>query len=216
MNELRFIAVEGPTAVGKTELATALARRLKAKAVLEDVEQNPFLGNFYKDMRAHAFQTQIFFLLSRYRQMREIVQVDLFYEKVVSDYIFAKDRIFAYLNLDDEELSLYEKIYPFFENEVMLPDLVVYLQANPETLFEKLKKRDKPHDRAITMEYLRELAEAYNRFFFHYSNTPLLVVNANYVDYSKDEEAVKDLVKQFEKPFSGTRYYVPPAKDGQT
>lgn len=208
----RFLAVEGPIAVGKTDLANALARKLKAKTILEDVAENPFLGSFYRDMRAHAFQAQIFFLLSRHRQMREIAQADLFFERVISDYIFAKDRIFAYLNLDDEELSLYEKIYPFFEGEIILPDIVIYLQASPDRLFERVNKRERLYERAITLEYMKELTEAYNRFFFHYFSTPLLVVNANALDFSKDEEAVKDLMKQFEKPFSGTRYYVPPTK----
>ncbi|MFQ5911020.1 MAG: deoxynucleoside kinase [Thermoplasmata archaeon] len=211
MNQPRFVAVEGPIAVGKTDLANGLARRLRARTVLENVAENPFLASFYRDMRAHSFQTQIFFLLSRYKQMREIAQADLFYERVISDYIFAKDRIFAYLNLDDEELSLYEKIYPFFESEIMLPDLVIYLQASPEHIFERMKKRDRPYERPISIEYTRELTEAYNRFFFHYASTPLLVVNANALDFSRDEEAVKDLMKQLEKPFAGTRYYVPPA-----
>jgi len=214
MNQPRFIAVEGPIAVGKTDLANALARRLKARTVLENVTENPFLASFYRDIRAHGFQTQIFFLLSRYKQMREIAQADLFYERVISDYIFAKDRIFAYLNLDDEELSLYEKIYPFFEAEIMLPDLVVYLQASPERIFERVKKRDKPYERPISIEYTRELTEAYNRFFFHYASTPLLVVNANALDFSRHDEAVKDLMKQLEKPFSGTKYYVPSAREG--
>jgi len=211
MKRPRFVAVEGPMGVGKTDLASALARKFRAKAVLENSAENPFLTSFYKDMGAHAFQTQVFFLLSRYRQMREIVQSDLFYRTVVSDYIFAKDRIFAYLNLDDEELALYEKIYPLFESEIMQPDLVIYLQASPERVLERIRKRDRPYERPTTLEYVRELTEAYNRFFFHYTSTPLLVVNANALDFSKDEEAVKDIVKQLEKPFSGTRYYVPPA-----
>jgi deoxyadenosine/deoxycytidine kinase len=213
MNRPRFVAVEGPIGVGKTDLASALARRLRARAILENSAGNPFLASFYKDMSAHAFQTQIFFLLSRYRQLREIVQSDLFYRTVVSDYIFAKDRIFAYLNLDDEELALYEKIYPLLESEIVEPDLVVYLQASPERVLEKIKKRDRPYERATTLEYVRELIEAYNRFFFHYTNTPLLVVNANALDFSRDEEAVIDIMKQLEKPFSGTRYYVPPAQE---
>ena len=214
MNRPRFIAVEGPIGVGKTALASALARKFRARAVLENSAENPFLASFYKDMSAHAFQTQVFFLLSRYRQMREIVQADLFYKTVVSDYIFSKDRIFAYLNLDDEELALYEKIYPVFESEIMRPDLVIYLQASPERVMEKLRKRDRPFERGATLEYIRELTEAYNRFFFLYTSTPLLVVNANALDFSRSEDAVRDIVAQLEKPFSGTRYYVPPAQGG--
>jgi deoxyadenosine/deoxycytidine kinase len=214
MNKPRFIAVEGPIGVGKTDLANALARKFRARTILENSSANPFLASFYNDMNAHAFQTQVFFLLSRYRQMREIVQADLFYKTVVSDYIFAKDRIFAYLNLDDEELALYEKIYPLFEGEIMRPDLVIYLQASPERVMERIRKRDRPYERGTTLEYVRELTEAYNRFFFLYTSTPLLVVNANSLDFAKDEEAVKDIVGQLEKPFSGTRYYVPPARGG--
>jgi deoxyadenosine/deoxycytidine kinase len=214
MNKPRFIAVEGPIGVGKTDLANALARKFRARTILENSSENPFLSSFYNDMNAHAFQTQVFFLLSRYRQMREIVQADLFYKTVVSDYIFAKDRIFAYLNLDDEELALYEKIYPLFEGEIMRPDLVIYLQASPERVMERIRKRDRPYERGMTLEYVRELTEAYNRFFFLYTSTPLLVVNANSLDFARDEEAVKEIVGQLGKPFSGTRYYVPPARGG--
>ncbi len=211
MKPPRFIAVEGPIGVGKTDLASGLARRFKARALLEDSAGNPFLPDFYRDVSGHAFQTQVFFLLSRYRQLREIAQADLFYRMIVSDFIFSKDRIFAYLNLDDEELSLYEKMYPLFESEIMLPDLVIYLQASPEKTYERIRKRDRPYERAMTIEYLRELTEAYNRFFFHYSSTPLLVVNANALDFSRDEEAIEEIVKQLKEPFSGTRYFVPPA-----
>lgn len=200
--------------MGKTDLVNALARKFRARTILENSAENPFLTDFYRDMSAHAFQTQVFFLLSRYKQMREIAQADLFYRMLVSDYIFAKDKIFAYLNLDDEELSLYEKIYPFFESEIMQPDLVVYLQASPGRILEKIRKRDRPYERGMTLEYLKELTEAYNRFFFHYTATPLLVVNANALDFTRDEEAARDIARQLEEPFSGTRYYVPPVQGG--
>ena len=209
MEHLRFVAVEGSIGVGKTFLAKLLAGKLKANLVLEEVDQNPFLHSFYQDRTGYAFQTQIFFLLSRYRQQKELAQTDLFTQKVVSDYVFAKDKIFAYLNLDDNEISLYERILPLLEKEVPLPDLVIYLHASPEFLAKKLRERARPHEGSITLDYLKELAEAYTEFFFHYRDSPLLVVTAEAVDFSRTPKALQELLKEIGTPFKGTRYWIP-------
>ncbi len=209
MEHLRFVAVEGPIGVGKTSLAKLLARELRAKTVLEEVDQNPFLSEFYQDRREYAFQTQVFFLLSRYRQQKELVQIDLFTRRVVTDYIFAKDKIFAYLNLDDNELSLYEHILPFLERDIPIPDLVIYLQSSPERLMRRIRERGRPYEKPLSLDYLRELSQAYTKFFFHYTDSPLLVVNVEEVDFVKDHELLKALIEQLRAPFKETRFWVP-------
>jgi len=209
VEHLRFVAVEGSIGVGKTFLAKLLAGKLKARLILEEVDQNPFLLSFYHDRSGYAFQTQVFFLLSRYRQQRELSQTDLFTQRVVTDYIFAKDKIFAYLNLDDNEISLYERILPLLEKDVPLPDLVIYLHASPEFLVKRIRERARPHEGSITLDYLKELAEAYTKFFFHYRDSPLLVVTAETVDFSRTPKALEELLKEISTPFKGTRYWIP-------
>lgn len=213
MAEWRFISIEGAIGVGKTALAERLAKRLHAKLVLEEVDENPFLSQFYRDMKAYAFQTQLFFLLSRHRQQRELSQMDLFSQRVITDYLFAKEKIFAYLNLEDQELGLYEHIFSFIEKEIPTPDLVVYLQASPRELMRRIQERGRPSEREIQLEYLIELNESYNRYFFHYDVTPLLVVNVEEVDFVLDEDVFEDLHREIQRPFTGTRFYVPAPKE---
>lgn len=204
-----YIAVEGVIGVGKTSLANMLAERFRAKPVLEEVETNPFLSQFYADRRAYAFQTQIFFLLSRYRQQQQLAQQELFGQGLVSDYLFAKDKIFAYLNLDDNEIKLYEHLWGLLERSILRPDLVVYLQSGVDLLMRRVRKRGRPFEHGMSREYLAELSEAYNHYFFHYTETPLLVVNVGDLDFVNNEADFEDLVNQICSPHPGTRYYVP-------
>lgn len=203
---IRFIALEGVIGIGKTSLARLLVKKLGGTPVLEVVEENPFLVKFYEDRKSYAFQTQIFFLLSRYKQLKHFLQMDLFYERLISDYLFEKDKIFAYLNLSDNELILYEHIIQLMVKEIPKPDLVVYLQANPDTIMARIKERDRPYERGISKEYIEDLNEAYNRFFFHYDDSPLLIVNANEIDFIKNELQFSEIVKAIKCPTKGTRY----------
>jgi len=204
---LRYIAIEGMIGVGKTMLATKLSEKLGARLVLEEVEQNPFIANFYQDMRTFALQTQLFFLLSRHRQQQQISQQSLFTEKVVSDYSFFKDRIFAYMNLSEHELKLYEKIYEFLEKDVAKPDLVVCLQAPVEILIERIKKRGRGYEQNMDIEYLKALSDTYNRFFLHYDVTPLLIVNTANLDFVKNENDFVQLFQAIITTTSGKKYY---------
>jgi len=207
--EPRYIAIEGPIGVGKTSLAELLAQRLHAQAILEGTEENPFLKDFYREMRRYAFQTQLYFLLSRFRQQQELLQFDLFRQRLVCDYLFARDRIFAYLTLDDNELALYEKLHPLLEARVPKPELVVYLQADVETLHKRITIRGRAYEREIPRDYLEDLVQAYNHFFFHYTETPLLVINTTDIDFVKRKEDLEDLIKQIAEMKRGTQYYVP-------
>lgn len=209
MKKLRYLAIEGVIGVGKTSLARKLAERFNAKLVLEKHEENPFLEDFYRDPQRYAFQTQLFFLLSRFRQQEEIPQTDLFHDLVISDYIFAKDRIFATLNLDDRELWLYDRVASLLEKEVPTPDLVVYLQSSPERLMANIRKRNRPYERNISEEYIRSLCEAYNQYFFHYHQSPLLVVNTTEIDFVNREEDFEDLVREIMRPHHGIEFYSP-------
>jgi deoxyguanosine kinase len=209
MTNTKYIVVEGPIGVGKTSLAKILAGEFQARSVFERVEDNPFLAKFYKAREAYAFQNQTFFLLSRYQQQMELSQQDLFNQNVVSDYLFAKDRIFAALTLSTEELNLYQQIYALLNARVPKPDLVVYLQARPEVLYKRIKKRDKKYERGVTFEYLSEVAQAYNQFFFHYDETPLLVVNTSEIDFVSSSKDLADLIKEINNMGSGTQHFIP-------
>jgi deoxyadenosine/deoxycytidine kinase len=209
MKQARYIVVEGPIGVGKTSLAKILAAEFQARSIFEKVEDNPFLPKFYEDREAYAFQNQIFFLLSRYQQQRELIQQELFSQNTVADYLFAKDKIFATLTLSSEELALYQQIYQLLDPRVPRPDLVVYLQARPEVLYKRIKKRDKSYERGVTLEYLKEVAQAYNQFFFHYDESPLLVVNTSEIDFVTSSEDLADLIKEINKMGSGTQHYIP-------
>lgn len=206
-----YLAIEGPIGVGKTRLAERLAARLEATTILDDTE-NPFLADFYADRPGSALQAQLFYLLNRHRQLTSKRQADLFLQTIVCDYVFDKDKIFAYLNLDDNELFIYQRLFDLLAKDVPPPDLVVYLQAPTELLIKRLKDQDAdPDHEALPMpaeDYLRELNEAYQHFFFHYSSTPLLVVETSEFDPESDDAALDELVKQIKGMGKGTRYYV--------
>ena len=204
----KFIAVEGPIGVGKSSLVEILARRFDANTVQEDVH-NPFLRDFYQDKQGAAFQCQLFFLLSRYRQQVELAQADLFDQVTLCDYVFAKDKIFAYLNLSDDELMIYERLYPVLEEKVPNPDLVIYLQASTEVLLEHIRRRSRDVERDIAESYLTEVNRAYNYFFFHYDATPLLVINTSDIDFVHREGDLEELITQIQGMERGTRYFVP-------
>jgi len=203
------IAVEGVIGAGKTSLAKMLAAKLDAVTVLEKPEENPFLPDFYRDRQRFAFQTQLFFLLSRFKQQEEFPQPDFFHKRVVSDYIFAKDRIFASLNLDDREMALYSKIADLLETRAAKPDLVIYLQSSVNRLIKNIRIRSRSYERELTEDYLQELTEAYNRYFFSYQSSPLLMVNAEKLDFVKNKDHFEELLQKIITPFSGTLYYNP-------
>jgi deoxyguanosine kinase len=207
---LRHLAIDGPIGVGKTSLVDMLAKRFRGTKILEDVD-NPFLSDFYKKRKGAAFQTQLFFLLSRYQQQREIAQIDLFTTLVVADYHFPKDKIFACLNLDDSELMIYDRLYSLLSESLPRPDLVVYLQGSLETCMRRVKRRPVSYEKGITPEYLAQLIEAYNYYFYHYEETPLLVVDTNEIDFVNRPADFDDLVAQIQRAKRGVQYYVPAA-----
>ena len=209
MERPRYIAVEGPIGVGKTTLAQILSDRLGARLVTEGTEENPFLRGFYADRRKYAFQAQIFFLLSRFQQQQALFQQDLFTQSTVADYLFAKDRIFAALTLSPDELALYERVYELLGPRVVKPDLVVYLQARTDVLLARIRKRGRDYERAIDGAWLEALTKAYNEFFFHYEDTPLLVVNASDIDLEGSPEDVEALLSVIKKHRKGRQHYVP-------
>ncbi|MFV2073279.1 MAG: deoxynucleoside kinase [Thermoanaerobaculales bacterium] len=204
----RHIAVEGPIGVGKTSLVRLLADRFEGVMVLEDIT-NPFLPSFYEGRDGAAFQVQMYFLLSRFQQQREIAQMNLFQRLVLADYSFPKDRIFAYLNLDDTDLRIYEKLYPVLEQEAPKPDLVIYMQASVPVLMERVKQRARDFERDIEAAYLERLSEAYSYYFFHYRETPLLVVNTDEIDFVNDPRDFDAFVNQIVRSRRGTQVYVP-------
>ena len=210
----QYIAIEGPIGVGKSSLAERLATRLDATTILEESE-NPFLADFYGGRAGAALQAQLFYLLNRHRQQMTVRQGDLFAQTTVSDYLFDKDKIFAYLNLDDNELFIYQRLYDLLSKDVPTPDLVIYLQAPTDVLIRRLRDRARDSERE-TLDpdpgYLKELNEAYQHFFFHYNATPLLVVETSQFDSDASDEALDDLVKQINALGGGTQYYVPRTK----
>jgi deoxyguanosine kinase len=204
-----YIAIDGPLGIGKTTAVDALAGRLNATTVLEDWSLNPFLKAFYEDKSGTAFQVEVFYLLSRMRQQQELIQRKLFADVTLCDYIFEKSRLYAYLNLEDAELVIFEKLYALLAESVPQPDLVVYLDAPPEVLLRRIRARARPEDEAVSEEYLKEICRAYNHYFFHYTRSPLLVVNTSELDLAERPDQVDDLLKQIEGMGKGTRYYVP-------
>ncbi len=210
--DFRYIAIEGPLGLGKSVVADRLGARLDATVVLDETE-NPFLADFYAGRSGAGFQAQLFYTLSRHRQQTQLRQSDLFSQLTVCDYLFERDKIYAYLNLDDNELFIYQRLYELLAQDVPVPDLVIYLQTPTDVLRKHLREREKsdselPH---IDDEYVRELNEAYNHFFFHYNATPLLVVETSQIDLAWADDAVADLERQVRSMGKGTRYYVPRA-----
>jgi len=206
----RYIAIEGVIGVGKTSLAKLLAERLDARLILEEPEANPFLEDFYKEPRRYAFQTQMFFLVNRYQELREKTQPDLFHEGIVSDYLFQKDRIFANINLSDRELHLYDQVAPLLERDLVAPDLVVYLQAGSDVLLERIRERGRGYERLMEPKYIRTLVEAYNYFFFRYKAAPLLIINASQIDFVRNDHELEDLMNEIFRPDKApVEYYNP-------
>ena len=205
----RYIVVEGPIGVGKTALTRALAKRFGARSVFEIVEENPFLASFYQDRNKYAFQTQLFFLLSRFKQQQDLFQQDLFSQVTVSDYLFAKDRIFASITLDPNELGLYERVYDHLGPRVMRPDLVIYLQARLDVLLARIRKRGREFERKFDADYLAELSRTYNDFFHRYDDTPLLVINTSDIDFVESEKDFEELIRAMGSIRAGTHYYQP-------
>jgi len=209
MGNWRFITVEGVIGVGKTSLATLLAKTFQGKLLLEEADENPFLPKFYEDPERFSFATQIFFLLSRYNSLKKVIHQEIFSKMVISDYMLAKDRIFATINLKENELNLYNKIYNLIEKDIPYPDLVIFLQADVETLMKRIKKRGRHYEMGISADYLRDLIESYNEFFFHYEKSPVLIVNTKNADFIKNREHLNGLIEEISQPLKGVHYYSP-------
>ncbi len=208
--QVNFIAIEGVIGAGKTSLAKKIKEKLDAELILEQFDVNPFLEKFYGDRKRYAFQTQMFFLINRYKQQQELNQENLFTQFLVSDYLFEKDRIFAYLNLNGEELKLYESIFPLLSRNLRKPDLVIYLQSGVERLMYNIKKRSRKIERNLTRNYIEELSDAYNHFFFRYTTTPLLIVNSTEIDFVNSENDFEELYRQIFREDRGmTEYFQP-------
>ncbi|MEW6015902.1 MAG: deoxynucleoside kinase [Candidatus Zixiibacteriota bacterium] len=209
MPEPQYIAIEGVIGAGKTTLARMLAEKLKAQLLLDDAMNNPFLVDFYKNPKRHAFSAQLYFLLTRYQQQQTLLVRDLFAERIVADYSFARDPIFATVNLNGKELTLYEKILPLLTANIPKPDLTIYLQTSTPVLLQRIKKRAISFEKGISEEYLKQLNESFNYFFFHYEDSPLLVVKTDDIDFVSNPNDFENLVQVIMKPASGKRYYVP-------
>lgn len=207
MENWDFIAIEGVIGVGKTTLVTLLAREYNAKAILEDVEGNPFLHAFYEDPERYAFPTQIFFLLSRYKELQNLTNRELFTKRIVSDYIFDKDKIFAYINLEKRERILYDKIHNLLHKDIVTPNFIIYLQANLDTIMERIRKRGRNYERSISEEYIKLLIQSYNEYFFHFNKCPVLIINANEVDFVKYSSHFKLLKEEMKNITSGINYF---------
>lgn len=208
--KVKYIAIEGVIGVGKTSLAKKLSERLNAKLILENFEDNPFLEKFYNDPVSYAFHTQMYFLMSRYKQLQEIKQIDLFHEYYIADYIFEKDKIFAYLNLQDDELKLYEKIVSLIEKTIVVPDIIIYLQSTVDRLMQNIKHRDRNIEKEIKEEYIHDLNEGYNYFFFRYKATKVMIVNSAEIDFVNNEMDFENLIREIFKPeHSAIEYYNP-------
>ncbi|WP_138431743.1 deoxynucleoside kinase [Fodinibius saliphilus] len=206
-NQFEFIAIEGVIGVGKTSLAKLLTERRDARLVLEEFDENPFLPKFYNDRERYAFPTQMSFLASRFKQQQEMRSKDLFQQLTISDYIFEKDRIFARLNLDDDELSLYDSIFNIMTGISARPDLVIYLQSNVDRLMANIRQRDRQYERRISRSYLQELSDAYNHFFHHYNKSPLMIINTSEIDFVSNEKHLDYIEEQiFDQPIRGNTH----------
>lgn len=203
-----YLAVDGPIGVGKTTLVEMLTNRYEGVKILEDVG-NPFLGDFYQDKPGAAFQTELYFLLSRYKQQQDVAQRELFDRLLVSDYTFWKNRIFAYLNLSDDELMLFDKLYALLEPQVPVPDLVLYLVADVDTCMERIRRRARSVEKTISQEYLAELIDAYNHYYHYYDRSPLLVVDTRHLNFPQRPEDFDELLHRLARPIKGTEYFQP-------
>ena len=203
------IAIEGTIGVGKTSLAGILGDRLEAKLILEEFEENPFLVEFYKDSDRFAFQTQLFFLLSRYRQQQQLQQTDLFTKTLISDYMFVKDRLFAALNLDDKEMSLYNAVARILEKNVASPDMVIFLQSDTDRLMQNIRLRGREYEKLIDWKYIDALNQMYNEYFFRYDDSPLLIINTNDIDFVNNKDDLEEIIEFIRTPGEGTLYFNP-------
>jgi deoxyguanosine kinase len=209
----RYIAVEGPIRVGKSTLANIIADRLNAQRVIEP-EDNPFLGSFYEGERGAAFQTQFAFMIRRFEQLQRLEVGGSSQKLVVADYIFEKDKIFAYINLTDQELEIYNRYYHHFRDQLPIPDLVIYLQASPEILKKRLRKKGSHSEVSVSDDYIEEVVKAYEHFFFHYSSSDLLVVNTNDIDFVERHTDLQELLRRVSEPIRGTQYFLPLGSQG--
>ncbi len=207
--EQNFIAIEGAIGAGKTSLVNLLGKQQDARLVLENDEENPFLPDFYRDKESFAFQTQIYFLLNRYAQYQDLAQRDLFSSVVITDFLFQRDPIFATLNLKDHELQLYNQIYNLIKLRTPKPDLVIYLQADTKVLQQRIEKRNRDYESYLDSEYLEKVNKAFNNFFFYYSETPLLVVNTNEIDFVEKKGDLEKLIYKINHHRIGREYYNP-------
>lgn len=204
---LHYVAVDGPIGVGKTTFCRILADRIGGHLVLEEAAKNPFLKDFYRDRRRYALQTQFFFLLSRYAQQKELIEYDLFKKKIVADYTFEKDLLFAAANLTDEEMALYRQIAELFKKNIPKPDLVVFLTASIDVLLTRIKKRNISYERNFDAPYLSSVVDAYNHYFFHYNKTPLLVIKTDQLDFVENSRHLDEIFNQIAEMKQGTRYF---------
>ena len=209
MRNLYYVAIEGPIAVGKTSLAKLLSERLGARLILEGFGENPFLSDFYEEPERYAFQTQLFFLLQRYQQQQELRQVDMFHNLLIADYMFVKDRLFASLNLDEKEMTLYDTVANLLEKNVINPDLVIYLQANTDTLMRNIARRGRDMEKNISEEYINALNQLYTEYFFRYQNTPLVIINTNNIDFVHNQEDLDEVINYIRQPVTGTKFFNP-------
>ena len=209
MKKAYHIAVEGSIGVGKTSLSKILAEKLQCKLILEEFEENPFLAEFYKDPERYAFQTQLFFLLSRYKQQLDFQQIDIFTKSIVSDYMFMKDRIFASLNLSDKEMNLYDNVALILEKNMINPDLIIFLQSDTDRLMKNIESRGRNYESNMDWNYIDALNQIYNEFFFRYDKSPLLIINTNDIDFVNDKNDLDEILNIIQKPINGTKYYNP-------
>ena len=209
MRNLYYVAIEGTIGVGKTSLAKLISERLGAKLVLEEFQDNPFLADFYEDPERHAFQTQLWFLLQRFQQQQDLRQIDMFQNLVITDYMFVKDRLFASLNLNEKEMTLYDSVANMMEKNVIGPDLVIFLQADTETLMRNISKRGRDFEKNMSEDYIDALNQVYNEYFFRYQDTPLVIINTNNIDFVNNEGDLDEVINYIRQPATGTKFFNP-------
>ena len=209
MRNLYYVAIEGTIGVRKTSLAKLISERLGAKLVLEEFQDNPFLADFYEDPERHAFQTQLWFLLQRFQQQQDLRQIDMFQNLVITDYMFVKDRLFASLNLNEKEMSLYDSVANMMERNVIGPDLVIFLQADTETLMRNISRRGRVFEKNMSEDYIDALNQVYNEYFFRYQDTPLVIINTNNIDFVNNKGDLDEVINYIRQPATGTKFFNP-------